>query len=519
SYPKQRIAPPPERQLTPSPDPNGKSVDDIKQEIMNEFFAPSSNKSQYLTKYAQGEYTLPTTDEPFSGLPCIKSRGAARSSKRPTHLFLGLTDPPTDSPLESTASQAIETINSRVSSLMPFFGVSGCGKTRTALEMLSKHWGFYFNGSKNDWGSQDLSYLVSETTSESRYSTKDKKSNVYVKILTLAMILSRIEILLYCLQVPGSERTFSTHRWMLLQACPTTFSGIDVFVNLFASITIPLTKFRNVIEYEDVVIYVRLRFKELRTVLETRTPVTSLEFESYRILFVIDEAQALGKKNLGEYISETNQNNTRPLLSPLLHGFEKIDADGLHFCVIPCGTGLNFDLDWLLDSNPLVKRQDPRDHKFTTFSGWEKEGQISSYIEFITSISAAKHLNSLLPKPAIKKLFEKFRGRWRPLITVIEDVISNPDNEWAILIDRSFTELTTAEERFFGAGNICNDIRRVIEAIRSSPEDYKEYSDVEFAMRMYMVGEVTTGHGLALGFSEAPLVEASIGRFIPFKGQ
>ncbi|KAF9353437.1 hypothetical protein BGX26_008802 [Mortierella sp. AD094] len=513
-----------ERWLTPSPDPHNGSVENIMQDIMKQFFASGASESGYLTKYAQGEFVLPTTEEPFSGLPCIKSRGAARSSIRPTLLFLGLTDPRVKSPLHSAANLAIETINSRSLSIMPFFGVSGCGKTRTVLEMLSEHWGFYFNGSRNDWGSQDLTSLVTKTMAESRYRTKDKESNAHVKILTLALILSRIEVLLYCLLVPGSEDTFSTHRWMLLQACPTTFSGIDVFVNLFGIITDAITRFRRTIDYEDMANYVRGRFRVLRTALQGRTAVTSHNFESYRILFVIDEAQALGKMELGEFISETTQPKTRPLLSPLLHGFEQIDDNGLHYCVVPCGTGLsNFDLDWLLDSNPLSKKQDPADHKFTTFSDWENEDQIRSYINFIcsplTSKTAAKSLHNLIPTAAIKMLFELLRGRFRPIISTIEDIISNPDKGWEQLIQQSFTELTTAKEERLGGGNICNEIRRVLEAVRNNKERYKDYSDVEFVMRMFTTCQGIYGHGMVIDFSEAPLVEASIGRFITIEGK
>ncbi|KAI8345551.1 hypothetical protein B0O80DRAFT_473009 [Mortierella sp. GBAus27b] len=42
---------------------------------------------------------------------------------------------------------------------IPVFSVSGCGKTRAVIELLSQHWGFYFNADDDDWGSGDMMTL------------------------------------------------------------------------------------------------------------------------------------------------------------------------------------------------------------------------------------------------------------------------------------------------------------------------------------------------------------------------
>ncbi|KAG0197482.1 hypothetical protein BGX33_000568, partial [Mortierella sp. NVP41] len=39
--------------------------------------------------------------------------------------------------------------------------IRGCGKTRAVIELLSQHWGFYFNASSDDWGSSDVTTLHS----------------------------------------------------------------------------------------------------------------------------------------------------------------------------------------------------------------------------------------------------------------------------------------------------------------------------------------------------------------------
>ncbi|KAF9536413.1 hypothetical protein EC957_011043 [Mortierella hygrophila] len=52
---------------------------------------------------------------------------------------------------------------------LPVFDVSGCGKTRSMIEVLCLQWGFYFNASKNDLGSDDLYRLadfIDDKTSE-----------------------------------------------------------------------------------------------------------------------------------------------------------------------------------------------------------------------------------------------------------------------------------------------------------------------------------------------------------------
>ncbi|KAF9555653.1 hypothetical protein EC968_008795, partial [Mortierella alpina] len=58
-------------------------------------------------------------------------------------------------PAEDSISEAatLDDENAFVPSRALVFGVSGCGKTRAVIELLSQHWGFYFNASSDDWGS------------------------------------------------------------------------------------------------------------------------------------------------------------------------------------------------------------------------------------------------------------------------------------------------------------------------------------------------------------------------------
>ncbi|KAG9061138.1 hypothetical protein KI688_007768 [Linnemannia hyalina] len=94
-------------------------------------------------------------------------------------------DPP------SIANKALEKVHGRTIPFLPLFGVSECGKTRAVIEMLFKNWGFYFNGSIADWGSQDLVRFHDLVQQRKRYRNRDFESNTHVHILALTLVLSR----------------------------------------------------------------------------------------------------------------------------------------------------------------------------------------------------------------------------------------------------------------------------------------------------------------------------------------
>ncbi|KAG0282609.1 hypothetical protein BGZ97_008910, partial [Linnemannia gamsii] len=57
------------------------------------------------------------------------------------------------------AGSILDMVKENNRQVIPVFGVSGCGKTRAVIELLSQHWGFYFNASNDDWGSDDMMTL------------------------------------------------------------------------------------------------------------------------------------------------------------------------------------------------------------------------------------------------------------------------------------------------------------------------------------------------------------------------
>lgn len=343
-------------------------------------------------------------------------------------LFLNLPKScePQDPP--STADIALEKVHERTIPLLPLFGVSGCGKTRTAIEMLCKNWGFYFNGSSTDWGSQDLLRFLELVQQRKRYRNRDFESNTQVHILALTLVLSRVIILQHCLNIAEHEGTsFTCQHWMLLQLGFSTLGFKDLFASLFAS-------FAGVIHRHSIGIalmtdFVTRRFSELYQRLLNLSFNRPFQNDDLKILLVVDEAQNLGKMDFGTFISqqissESEGQGLRPILSPLVHGFYQIAPDHRQFCVITCGTGLSIlDMSWLEDSAPLPKGYKKQLGPFTDFQGWESLEQVQTYLALVRSSlpneSARETLDTRVPGKAVTELFARLRGRFRPIVTAI----------------------------------------------------------------------------------------------------
>ncbi|KAF9426946.1 hypothetical protein BGZ76_002532 [Entomortierella beljakovae] len=71
---------------------------------------------------------------------------------------------------------------------------------------------------------------------------------------------------------------------------------------------------------------------------------------STKLKLVVDEAQILGDQGDGLYASSSSDSESRPVLSPILHGFRD-PAERSELTVIYCGTGLSIrTLHWALCS-------------------------------------------------------------------------------------------------------------------------------------------------------------------------
>ncbi|KAG9064924.1 hypothetical protein KI688_003186 [Linnemannia hyalina] len=233
------------------------------------------------------------------------------------------------------------------------FGVSGCGKTRAVIELLSQHWGFYFNASSDDWGSGDMMTLhstVQKHLNDTRDSpTADRQlNNAFARKITLLLFLSRLLVFKYCLGVPGCAETFTSARWTLLQVCPHVLLD-DLFNVLFR-------KLRRLVDHGERYLsdYVSDAFEDVKGRLLGRGCQPTIKDDT-RLLVINDEAQFLGDQFNGSFQSMSSSDESpRPLLSPILHAFRDI---GQHqFTLVTCGTGLSINtLFWVQSSGSGLK--------------------------------------------------------------------------------------------------------------------------------------------------------------------
>ncbi|KAI1299061.1 hypothetical protein EDD11_006559 [Mortierella claussenii] len=482
--------------------------------IESQFFASDIMEYARLVEFVKGSSKIPTTKGDLGGLPCIQSSETQ--------------DPP------STADIALKKIRKRAIPLLPFFGVTGCGKTRTAIEILSKNWGFYFNGSGTDLGSADLVYLLERA--QKRCTTGDMESNAHVHIMALALVLTRIIILHHWLDIAEREKTtFTCKDWMLFQVGIRTMGVKDLFATLFALIMTDVDNY--FIGITPMTAIVQDRFSKLRQRLLDLTFHTSPERFDYKILFVVDEAQTLGKKEFGTYLSQqvssasegqaraASPDYSRPVLSPLVHGLYLIAADKNEFCVIPCGTGLGiFDMRWLEDSAPGPKGHKDQLGPFTDFVGWRSIEEVQNYRDLVRSSlpkdEARTIFDSHVPLESISELYVQLCGRFRPIVFAIERMIMlSSDNgvvNWRKAIDETDKTLTSTESQHYAKGNIAYDIARMVRRVHEIPSRYEKYQNIQTTLKAFALHHYLEGRALLLNQEEAPLVEASVGRIFHF---
>lgn len=402
-------------------------------------FAPDSYDYKTLIQVIKGGTIVPTTTGRLEGLPSVPPRSGL-GGRSPTLLFFNLPtssemqDSPSTSTSRSTADKVLRKIEGQPIPFVGLFGVAGCGKTRTAIEMLCKTWGFYFNGSESDYGCPDLANLVNEIKTRKEYQGGDDAANSRVHILALALVLSRIMILSRCLEIGGAA--FTCQQWMLLQVACTSLGVKDFFYSLFNKIADKIHAHN--IDILTMRTFVQDRFSSLRQCLQRLASGTPFQPSFPKILLVIDEAQILGRDDWGAFVSSRapsgtivkpspdpdNQNHRRPLLSPLVHGFYQLPEDMSQICVVPCGTGLIiYQMDWLMDSAPGPKQHEDNLKPFTDFNGWDSVEQVRDYRALIrhslTTNESKKFFDVYVPEASIGFLFERLRGRFRPIVSAI----------------------------------------------------------------------------------------------------
>ncbi|KAK3815350.1 MAG: hypothetical protein J3Q66DRAFT_389203 [Benniella sp.] len=423
----------------------------------------------------------------------LASKNGPRDDTRPSLLFSNLPHPPSSGdipgryPTSDAILQLIERCISACDYTVPIFGVSGCGKTRGMIELLSRRWGFYFNAAADDLGSRDITTLISDI---GRGLQSDREANNrQARTATYLLLLSRLKILQHCLTISGSHQTFTSARWTILQTCPyVLFDGIDIFAQLFELFLPILDQYQTPLTESGLVKAVQSEFQATRHLLEEHGRQGGLPSFSNRdrLLVVHDEAQLLGDRYEGRFSSMARGEPDRPLLSPILWGFRTISETNL--TLITSGTGLSiYTLDWARSSGSINKSNrsltGQNGFEYMEFPGWTGRESIEAYVAGLRCLlpteGARQALDRLLPSEAIHAITERLVGRFRPAVTAIEKTIarSEPDG-WKGALDDTEARLVSYDYRS-EPGNLCHEIVRLENKYRDNLSILKELQTVE----------------------------------------
>ncbi|KAG0247565.1 hypothetical protein BG011_001294, partial [Mortierella polycephala] len=500
--------------------PRGDLRADLKK-ITDEFFHPGSTHAKFLDEFVQGFHDLPVTEGSISGLPTVGKRGLAKARTAPSLLFIDLPCPSQSSKEPNQAEKILAEYPGTCH--LPLFGVSGCGKTRTAMELLSRSWGLYFNAGAKDLGSSDMHTIIQALSERPEtYLSESKAQNTdRVRHLTFGLLYARLSILDHCLNIAGSRDTFSCQRWMLLQVATPVFD--DVFQALFQPISQYLHD--NVVS-SSIMDIVQDQFDSVQKHLLSRAPSSSV---LPKFLLVLDESQILGSHP--PRFLDSDRETVRPILAPILHAFGRIvrmlDEDKI--CVLPCGTGMgSCELKWSggSASGAKLSRAEYEASKLSgmvvDFAGWTDVGSISTYLERLGQIlddKAKARLACLVPQEAVLRLFRDLRGRFRPIISTIEDIIeADHPLAWKQCIQDRVYRLTAAhiptanDEEELLEGNLCGELRRLFKQVDHDRVAFADYRTVESSLKLSMAALMIQGGYLAFKGMLPKLVETAFGR-------
>ncbi|KAG0314046.1 hypothetical protein BG000_005676, partial [Podila horticola] len=399
---------------------------------------------------------------------------------------------------------------------LPVFGVSGCGKTRSMIEMLCLQWGFYFNASKNDLGSDDLSLLAELIDKKTLEEQGPRLNTVFARNATLVLFLSRLLVLKYCLQVPNCRQTFSSASWTVLQVCPQMFQ--DVFSMLFR---ILFEKLHERAHSELVLIgVVRDEFLSVRESLAARG-YTNFSTNT-KLRLVVDEAQILSDRGSTSFVSSSTQGDLRPMLSPILNGFRSLGGRG-ELTIIYCGTGLSIrTLHWALSSGDGVKEYGSSIFPYIEFPGWTSPDSVQSHIdrmkERLPDDESKRMVDVLIPPAAVDMLHKRLTGRFRPIVTAIEGIIkTEKPNEWETAINNTEIMITSWKDRD-RRGNLCGELNRLESKIADHPELFTSCSSLRETLGLFLYRYCLLDATEIVLENEVQLVEAAFGRIKIFAG-
>ncbi|KAG0326401.1 hypothetical protein BG004_002986 [Podila humilis] len=490
--------------------------------ISDKFFERGSIHANFLDAYVRGELKLKVTTTGIRGLPIVLRRGVVETSfdSGPSLLFMDLPDPPLDAsdsvPEHFKSNILLNVLENMQAQDLPVFGVSGCGKTRTMLEVLCLQWGFYFNASRTDVGSDDL-YRLGEIIGSRITENTVADNTIFAKKMTMLLFLSRLLILRYCLRVQGCRQTFSSPRWALLQVCPNMFK--DIFQELFSKLYDQMKE--HPFFGSALASIVREEFVLVREILAAHD-YPNFSSES-KLRLVIDEAQILSDKTPVSFESTFSRSNRQPMLSPVLHGF-RTTGDRGELTIIYSGTGLSIQtLHWAMSSGDGIKEYGLNAFPYIEFPGWTDRDSVQAYVdrikEQLLDDESKAQLGALIPRTAVDMLYERLSGRFRPIATAIEGIIKTGRlNAWETTINDTEIMLTSWKDRT-RRGNLCGELNRLENKIANHPEHFTSCSSLRETLGVFLFRYCLLDAKEIVLEDEVQLVEAAFGRIKLFGGK
>ncbi|KAF9401336.1 hypothetical protein BGZ94_005241, partial [Podila epigama] len=338
--------------------------------------------------------------------------------------------------------------------------------------------------------------------------------------MTLVLFLSRLLVLKYCLQVLGCRQTFSSASWAVLQVCPHVFK--DVFSELFLKLYDRLKGFT--IFESALSPIVRKELLSVREILAAHN-YTNFSCES-KLRLVVDEAQVLSDKGATKFQSSYLETDRRPMLSPVLYGFRNAGGPN-EVTIIYCGTGLSMKtLHWALSSGNSVKEgrsgARPKAFPYIEFPGWAGPDSVHAFISRVKKNlpddDSKKMIDELIPPAAVDFLHQKLTGRFRPIVTAIEDIIwKRKPEEWRAIVLDTLGLLTSWKDRDL-RGNLCGELLRLEAKFNDHPNEFKNMTSIRDTLGLFLFRCNLLDATEIVLENEAYLVEAAFGRIKLFGG-
>ncbi|CAB4414550.1 unnamed protein product [Rhizophagus irregularis] len=437
-------------------------------EIFENFL--KSEHGQFLNKFIEKNDALPSYD---SGMSSLKTSVPATSSgDRPSLLLHNL---PGDDHKPITRVSEVQSAIAKAktkNNILIFLGTSGCGKTRTCYELLCENWGLYFVASKQgNGGSSDIE-RISSAFNERKTQDFEKNREIAVGIVRCA-ILARLLILRYCMK----NESFNKQRWLLIQVCQNIFGKIY--------------------NYDDDIFRVLMLKLIACPPLSVTTLISEIytKFDKETFIIVLDEIQVLETVDKGKFRSRTNEHEERSLLSPIVQAMkEPASSVSDNRCFIPCGTGLGIlSLEEVLNTGILKPETDIL--KFTEFGEWQNIDDVKNYISKLVELTDHDY----------NDLYYRFRGRFRPIVTCVEDIIMGKsvnnvvDGNWNLL-----TKHETSKQSLY------KQLSGIIE--RERPNHVKKINVLNLYKKVALVYYYSGSPFLFTNIDQMSIVESGFGR-------